>query len=171
MSGLAYIKEQIKAAVTVKQVVSRYIGVDVDRGNICCPFHNEKNPSMSVLNDFYYCHSCGAKGDIFSFVMNYLSVNFKDALITIDNDFSLGLTGKKISVAQQVAARKRKKAAEEKKYNEEITKAEYDELCQEYRICEMALNSGALEPLSEMWCYYTELKINLEKKMLLGGHL
>lgn len=37
---------------------------------ICCTFHAERNPSMSVdvKNGLYHCFSCGASGDTFSFV-------------------------------------------------------------------------------------------------------
>ena len=171
MNSFSYIKDQLKSSVTVRQVASRYMGVDVGRSNVCCPFHGEKKPSMSVLDDFYYCHSCGATGDAIAFVMNFNNESFKDAVVTIDNDFGLGLTGKRISVARQVAARKRKKEAEEKKHKEVVDSAEYDDICQEYRICELVLNKGIYEPMSDEWCYYTELKNNLEEKMQLGGYL
>ena len=35
-----------------------------------CPFHNEKTPSFRVMDDkqFYFCHGCGASGDIFDWL-------------------------------------------------------------------------------------------------------
>ncbi len=49
-----------------------------------CPFHDDKNPSMAVIthkgNAFYKCHSCGAGGDVFDFVMNYHKMDFAEAL-------------------------------------------------------------------------------------------
>lgn len=49
-----------------------------------CPFHDDKNPSMAVIthkgNAFYKCHSCGAGGDAFDFVMNYHKMDFAEAL-------------------------------------------------------------------------------------------
>lgn len=49
-----------------------------------CPFHDDKNPSFAVVthkgNAFYKCHSCGAGGDAFDFVMNYHRMEFGEAL-------------------------------------------------------------------------------------------
>ena len=38
-----------------------------------CPFHEDTNPSMSVSRDkqIYRCFSCGASGNVFTFLMNY----------------------------------------------------------------------------------------------------
>jgi hypothetical protein len=46
-----------------------------------CPFHSEKSPSFTVseLKQFYYCHGCGAAGDVIKFVEEYEGVEFIDA--------------------------------------------------------------------------------------------
>ena len=46
-----------------------------------CPFHSEKSPSFTVseLKQFYYCHGCGANGDVIKFVEQYQGVEFIDA--------------------------------------------------------------------------------------------
>jgi hypothetical protein len=46
-----------------------------------CPFHSEKSPSFTVseLKQFYYCHGCGATGDVIKFVEQYQGVEFIDA--------------------------------------------------------------------------------------------
>lgn len=46
-----------------------------------CPFHDDKNPSLSVSADkkLYHCFSCGAKGDVFKFVEETQSKNFQEA--------------------------------------------------------------------------------------------
>ena len=46
-----------------------------------CPFHSEKSPSFTVseLKQFYYCHGCGANGDVIKFVEQYQGVEFMDA--------------------------------------------------------------------------------------------
>ncbi|VEG92168.1 DNA primase [Legionella spiritensis] len=51
----------------------------------CCPFHNEKTPSFNVVakKQFYHCFGCGASGNSISFVMNYLSQNFIEAVETL----------------------------------------------------------------------------------------
>lgn len=49
-----------------------------------CPFHDDHTPSFAVVthkgNAFYKCHSCGAGGDAFDFVMNYHKMEFGEAL-------------------------------------------------------------------------------------------
>lgn len=47
-----------------------------------CPFHDDRNPSMTVNPDLgrYKCWSCGASGDIFNWVMETQKVDFPEAL-------------------------------------------------------------------------------------------
>lgn len=58
-----------------------------------CPFHNDKRPSCSVYDGGkkYKCFSCGAQGDVFSFVMDLYKCGFIDACKRINDDFHLGL--------------------------------------------------------------------------------
>ena len=47
-----------------------------------CPFHQEKTPSKSVDRGrgLYNCFGCGKSGDVFTFVQETQSVDFRDAL-------------------------------------------------------------------------------------------
>ncbi|MBX3114338.1 MAG: DNA primase [Fimbriimonadaceae bacterium] len=47
-----------------------------------CPFHDDKNPSFIVSPEYghYRCWSCGAKGDVFNWVMETQRVDFIEAL-------------------------------------------------------------------------------------------
>ena len=49
-----------------------------------CPFHDDHKPSMAVVTHrdqaFYKCFSCGASGDAFTFVCEYLKMGFGEAL-------------------------------------------------------------------------------------------
>ena len=63
--------QEVKERVTARQVAERY-GLKVRRnGMACCPFHNDKHPSMKIDQN-YYCFACGAKGD----AVNYVAVLF-----------------------------------------------------------------------------------------------
>ena len=45
--------ESVKAAVTVRQAAEHY-GLEVNRGNmVCCPFHNDRTPSMKLNEDYF----------------------------------------------------------------------------------------------------------------------
>ncbi len=47
-----------------------------------CPFHDERTPSFSVSPDkqFYYCFGCGASGTAIGFLMDYLHMDFPEAV-------------------------------------------------------------------------------------------
>ena len=82
--------QEVKERVTARQVAERY-GLIVRRNRMaCCPFHNDKHPSMKIDQN-YYCFACGAKGD----AVNYVSVQFGlsqfEAAKKINEDFSLGI--------------------------------------------------------------------------------
>ncbi len=56
------IYETIKAAISVKQAAEHY-GLKVSHnGMACCPFHNDRHPSLKLNEDYFFCFSCGAKG-------------------------------------------------------------------------------------------------------------
>lgn len=47
-----------------------------------CPFHDDSNPSMCVSRDkqIYTCFSCHATGNVYTFLMNYEHIDFREAL-------------------------------------------------------------------------------------------
>ena len=47
-----------------------------------CPFHSEKTPSFSVVDDqgFYHCFGCGAHGDAISFLRETDGLEFMEAV-------------------------------------------------------------------------------------------
>lgn len=47
-----------------------------------CPFHEEKTPSFTVSQDkqFYHCFGCGAGGTVITFIMEYNSLGFVEAI-------------------------------------------------------------------------------------------
>ena len=51
----------------------------------CCPFHNEKNPSLiiSPSKGIWHCFGCGAGGDIFAFVTQFENTTKQEALIKL----------------------------------------------------------------------------------------
>ena len=48
----------------------------------CCPFHDEKTPSFTVVPDkqFYHCFGCGAHGTAIGFLMDYANLEFVEAV-------------------------------------------------------------------------------------------
>jgi len=81
--------EELRARVSVTQVVGRKVSWDLKKSNqnkgdmwAPCPFHQEKTASFHVDDQkgFYYCFGCHAKGDAISFVKETENVNFIEAV-------------------------------------------------------------------------------------------
>ena len=63
--------QKVKERVTARQVAEKY-GLKVrQNGMVCCPFHNDKHPSMKIDRN-YYCFACGSKVD----AVNYVAILF-----------------------------------------------------------------------------------------------
>lgn len=76
--------EELKYKCDIVSVISQYVPL-VKKGSkyfCCCPFHNEKTPSMCVNTDgqYYHCFGCGVSGDVITFVMEMESVDYTDAV-------------------------------------------------------------------------------------------
>ncbi len=75
---------QIRANADIVKVISSYIPLKRSGKNYVgvCPFHDDKSPSMFVSPDkqIYKCFSCGAAGNVFTFVQNYENIDFHDAV-------------------------------------------------------------------------------------------
>ena len=64
--------QQVRAQTDILAVVQGYVPLKRKGGRYwgCCPFHNEKTASFSVVPDdgFFYCFGCHAGGDAFKFI-------------------------------------------------------------------------------------------------------
>ncbi len=60
-----------------------------------CPFHDDSNPSMSVSREkqIYTCFSCHATGNVFTFLMNYEHIDFKEALRYLGERVGVNVSG------------------------------------------------------------------------------
>lgn len=79
----AFIEELISKNDIVS-VISKYVTL-TRRGNnywACCPFHNEKTPSLSIKEDgqFFKCFGCGEGGNVIGFVKKIEDVDFLQAV-------------------------------------------------------------------------------------------
>lgn len=80
----------VKDAISTREVASFY-GIRVNRnGMCCCPFHNDKHPSMKIDNR-YHCFGCGEDGDVINFVGKLYGLSSYDAAVKIITDFNLGI--------------------------------------------------------------------------------
>lgn len=80
---------QIKMGVSVKEAAECY-GLEVNRGNmVCCPFHNDRTPSMKLNEDYFYCFGCGAHGDVIDLVARLFNLSSYDAAKKLAYDFGI----------------------------------------------------------------------------------
>ena len=81
--------ETIKQFVTVREAAQMY-GIEVNRsGMACCPFHDDKNPSMKLNEEYFYCFGCGATGDVIDFTARLYNLSPKEAAEKLAQDFGL----------------------------------------------------------------------------------
>ena len=83
------IYENIKAAISVKQAAEHY-GLKVNRnGMACCPFHNDRHPSLKLNEDYFFCFGCGAKGDVIDLVARLFNLTSLQAAQKLAADFGM----------------------------------------------------------------------------------
>jgi DNA primase len=78
-------KEELRQRLDLVDVVGGYVSLKRASANSykgLCPFHADKNPSMTVTPHMglWQCWSCGAKGDVFGFVMQIENIDFPTAI-------------------------------------------------------------------------------------------
>ena len=83
------IYETIKAAISVKQAAEHY-GLKASRnGMACCPFHNDRHPSLKLNEDYFFCFGCGAKGDVINLVARLFDLSGYETAQKLAADFGI----------------------------------------------------------------------------------
>ena len=81
--------ENVKAAVTLKEAAEHY-DLKVRSGDmVCCPFHNDRTPSMKLNEDYFYCFGCGVHGDVIDFVARLFDLSNYEAAQKLAYDFGI----------------------------------------------------------------------------------
>ena len=85
--------EVVKQSVTAREAAELY-GIAVGRGGMaCCPFHDDRHPSMKVDTRFH-CFGCGADGDVIDFTARLYDLSPKEAAEKLAQDFGLSYDSK-----------------------------------------------------------------------------
>jgi len=76
--------EEVKARLNIVDIVSEYVRLTKAGANWkgLCPFHHEKSPSFMVNEDkqIFHCFGCAKGGDVFTFVQEMESLEFREVL-------------------------------------------------------------------------------------------
>ncbi|MBI3660435.1 DNA primase [Candidatus Acetothermia bacterium] len=95
----------VRERAEIVNLVSRYVSVRKAGKNFValCPFHPDKNPSMTVSpeKNLFHCFACGEGGDIFKFLMKIENLSFPEAVEKIAAE-----VGVKLSRAERSAPSK-----------------------------------------------------------------
>lgn len=91
--GKSNVFETVKQSVTTRQAAEFY-GISVNRnGMACCPFHDDRHPSMKVDRRFH-CFACQEDGDVIDFTARLFGLSSKEAALKLAEDFSVSLDTK-----------------------------------------------------------------------------
>ncbi|MDK3155846.1 DNA primase [Kamptonema cortianum] len=89
------VKDEIRRRADIVDLVGQRVALKKTGKNWkgLCPFHDDRNPSFIVSAEFgsYRCWSCGAKGDVFTFVMETQRVEFPEALKILAKEYGVKL--------------------------------------------------------------------------------
>ena len=92
--------ESVKAAVPLRDAAKHY-GLTVSRnGMTCCPFHEDRHPSLKMNEDYFFCFGCGASGDVIDFTARLFGISLKDAAAKLAADFGISAETKQVFIRQ-----------------------------------------------------------------------
>lgn len=125
----------VKMNISTIDAAERY-GIEVKRnGKALCPFHNDRNPSLFVADDHYYCYACGERGDVIDFTAKLYGLSLYDAAKKLAYDF--GITQDKPPDKVMQEKQNRKSEAQRLRENEKLCFSvlmEYYKLLQKWMV-------------------------------------
>ena len=81
--------EAVKSTVTPRMAAEHY-GLTVSRnGMVCCPFHDDRHPSMKLYDDHYHCFGCQVTGDVIGLTAKLYSITPLEAAKKLSADFGI----------------------------------------------------------------------------------
>ena len=91
------VMNEIRNKTDIVDVISKYITLTKRGKNYfgVCPFHDDHSPSMSVSPEkqIYTCFSCGASGNVFTFVADFEKISFAQAVRLLGEKVGISVGG------------------------------------------------------------------------------
>ena len=88
---------EIRNKTDIVEVVSKYVNLTKTGKNYIgvCPFHDDHSPSMSVSPEkqIYTCFSCGATGNVFTFISDFEKISFIEAVKLVGEKVGIAVAG------------------------------------------------------------------------------
>ena len=82
------IYETVKEQLDLRTVAERY-GIDSRNGMTACIFHDDRNPSMKLYQDHFFCFGCGACGDVTALTAKLFGISQAEAAQKLAADFGI----------------------------------------------------------------------------------
>jgi hypothetical protein len=146
----------IKERVDIRDVCARY-GITLDsQGKGLCPLHEDKTPSFSVKGQWWRCFGCNESGSAIDLVAHLQNVTLKEAAMSLDTMYGLGLFNNRPSTKQERqaardASEKRKKDRAKLKAFEVWTRHVACVLADFLQFMDNCLDSRAPKNIDEEW--------------------
>ena len=90
--------DELLSRVDIVELVDEYLPLKKTGASFtaCCPFHQEKTPSFNVIphKQFFYCFGCGVSGNAIKFLMQFLHIEFPEAIKELAHKLGLQLPEK-----------------------------------------------------------------------------
>ncbi|MFT5422686.1 MAG: DNA primase [Phycisphaerales bacterium] len=94
--GMSDDRLQVRDASDIVDIVGEVVNLQPKGREFVglCPFHEDHKPSMAVVphKQMYHCFSCGAGGDVFTFVQEFHKMGFREALEMLAEKAGIELT-------------------------------------------------------------------------------
>ena len=91
------VMNEIRNKTDIVDVISKYVNLTKKGKNYfgVCPFHDDHSPSMSVSPEkqIYTCFSCGASGNVFTFVSDFEKISFAQAVRLLGEKVGISVGG------------------------------------------------------------------------------
>ena len=158
---------EIKDRLTLPEIARHYGFKPNRQGRMPCPFHNGKDPNLGLKDRYYNCFVCGAKGDAIKFVQELFGLNFRDTIIKINSDFSLGLPiGQRIDHRKQLemerlAFQRRQKAKQEEADRQRVEDAYWAAFDEWKRLDDNLRNYATKSPTEPLHPLFVEALKNI----------
>ena len=83
-------------------------------GMACCPFHNDRHPSLKLNEEYFFCFGCGATGDVIDFAARLFDLSSYEAAQRLAADFGIST-----EQGQAVAAPRKPKHPHTRQFRED----------------------------------------------------
>lgn len=98
---------EVKEQLTTRQVAESY-GLRIRKNGVaCCPFHDDRHPSMKVDKN-YHCFACGVGGDVIDYIARMYGLSQYDAAKKLIEDFGLHVQTEAMSREERQRLRREK---------------------------------------------------------------